>query len=174
MSTTRDTDDEPTVQRPNDNEALQVARERAREVRRQFVREWNKDGHVSDRSKIRAGEVAVDYRDVLIDYKPQVATPPWDERELDWIMDYVGRHTTVKVDSPGVGRGTVEQSKPAITQIDARKLYELTKRLDQIWRELGFGADVDESNHLYQIPDGSETADREPERKPKPEPERQR
>jgi len=158
MSVDQDDERRTDVARPNDNEALQVARERARQVRREMVREMTQDGAVSDQTKLRAGAVAIDYRDVLIDYRPEVTTPPWDERNLDWITELVGEQLTVKSAAPGVGRGTVEETKPALTQVDERRLYDLTKRLDQIWRELGFGAEIDSSNHLYQVPDGSEGA----------------
>lgn len=140
--------------RPNDNEQLQDARDRAREVRRRITQEW--PGPVSDETKETAGFVALDYRDVLIDYREEVSTPPWEERELDWIVGAMRKEISVKVDAAGLGRGQTTTTKRAVTEVDAADLYNLTKRLDQIWRELGFGAETERNNPLYKIPDGSE------------------
>lgn len=159
MAARRESADDPQTERPNDNEALQESRERAREVRRKFVREWNRHGSVSDAAKVQAAEVAIDYRDVLIDYREQVTTPEWDQRDLDWIADKVGKTVTRDVNRPGLGRGTEIVERPAFVDVDARRLYQLTKRYDQVWRELGFGADVNSRGDLFMVPDGSEEAD---------------
>jgi len=158
-------DDEPEpVQRPNDNDALLEARERAREVRRQFVREWNRHGSVSDESKVTAAEVAIDYRDVLIDYREEVATPPWDERDLDWIVELIGETVERERQRSGLGRGVKTERRPAFVDVNAIRLYQLTKKFDQIWRELGFGAETDPGNNtLYMIPDGSEESEQQAE-----------
>lgn len=149
-------EDRPRTDRPNDNEALQNARERAREVRRQFVREWNQTTTVSDQTKIKAAEVAVDYRDILIDYREEVSTPAWDERELDWVVDLVGEEVIRETERPGLGRGTEADPQPAFVDVNPVRLYQLLKKFDQIWRELGFGAETEQNNPLYKVPDGSE------------------
>jgi hypothetical protein len=143
-------------QQPNDNEALQQARERAREVRRRFIREWNQTGVVAGDTKIQAAEVALDYRDLLVDYREDVTTPPWEDRELDWIVDLVGEQIEQEVTESGLGRGAEVIQRPKFVEVDSGRLYRLTKKFDQIWRELGFGSEVSQSNALYQIPDGSE------------------
>lgn len=148
--------DDKSAPRPNDHEALQRSRERARDVRRQIVQELTNPSGVTDRTKIRAAQIAIDYRDVLVDYREELAAPPWDERELDWIMELVGETTTREQPQPGVAGGTEIIDRPAFADLNAVRLYQLTKKFDQIWRELGFGAETDTGADLHQVPDGSE------------------
>jgi hypothetical protein len=144
--------DHADVERPNDNEALQEARERAREVRRLFVTEWSQTGRVSDTTKVQAGRAAVDYRDVLVDYRNEITDPPWQERDLDWIMELVNEQVETEIDGAGLGRGGETETRPAFTQVDPIRLYRLTKSFDEIWRELGFGAETgDEDTNGFKI-----------------------
>jgi len=150
--------DTAAASRPNDHEVLQVVRQRAREARRECRRDWRRHGAVTDSTKVQTAECAVDYRDVLVDYREQVTNPPWDERDVDWIMSYVGEQVERQTPKPGLHRGTESDTRPAFVTVEAARLFRLTKKFDQIWRELGFGAEVAEQRALHMVPDGSETA----------------
>jgi len=139
-----DTDDTSDSDRPNDHEALHEARERARAAKREVRRELLHKGDVCDETKIRAAEVALDYRDLLIDYKFDLGEEKWDDVGVDWPIEIMGQQVERQCDRPGLGRGTETVARPAFVEVDGRRFYLLLKNLDLIWRALGFGAEVGE------------------------------
>jgi len=130
---------------PDDAEALGEIREQAREVRRQFHRERLHHGGVSDDLKITMTEVAIAYRDVLIDYRDDdVYRPSWGERDIDWVVGLLDETVTVERERPGRGRGAKRAEVPKAVTADEHELYVLLKEYDQMWRQLGLGLPLDE------------------------------
>lgn len=148
--TTRDDRDELT--KPNDYDALREVRERAREAKRRCRQELIQHQRLSDKTKVHTAEVALDYRDLLIDYRPDLGEEKWESRDVDWIEQLVGETVETKEEAPGLGRGTQTAEKPAFVNVDGFALYRLLKHLDQIWRALGLGAETsDDDLPVYEI-----------------------
>lgn len=132
--------------RPDDHGALQEHRERARAAERKVRRELYYNGHVSDETKVKAVDVALDYRNVLIDYKYDLGPDRWESRDVDWPLQLVGHQVEREQQRPGRDRGTTTDELPAAAEVNGHKIHTLLKHLDQIWRALGFGARVEDDD----------------------------
>jgi len=150
-------DDERDAQLPNDAEALRDIREEARQARLRFHRERLRNGQVSDNLKIALTEVAIAYRDLLIDYRDDdVFRPPWDDRDIDWVADLMDERVARRQERAGRGRGAESVEMPACVDVSGRKLYKLLKEFDQMWRQLGLGLPIEEREGPGgMVPDGS-------------------
>jgi len=138
------TNEDDGVGRPNDHEELQQARFRARGAKRQLRNELIRQAEANRDTKLKAAEVALDYRDLLIDYRADLGIEKWERADVDWLSDYVGEHVTRQQEKPGLNRGTESVAVPKLAVDDGEDLYEALKNLDKIWRTLGFGADINE------------------------------
>lgn len=147
-------DDATESGRPNDHEALQEARKQAREAKRQLRRELIHQADADEETKLRAAEVALDYRDLLIDYRQDLGKEKWDEAGVDWPTELVGEQISRRRDNPGLNRGNETASVPAFVAVDGEEFYQLLKNLDVIWRALGFGAEInDDELDTYEVGD---------------------
>jgi len=150
-------DDERDAQLPNDAEALRDIREEARQARLRFHRERLRNGQVSDNLKIALTEVAIAYRDLLIDYRDDgVYRPPWEDRDIDWVAGLMDERVVRRQERAGRGRGAESVEMPACVEVSGRSLYELLKEYDQMWRQLGLGLPIEEREGPGgMVPDGS-------------------
>lgn len=160
MSTRRD----PDTSTPEST--LAEARERVQRVREQYWQERIQLGYVREETKRKLAAVALTYRDLLVDYRDEEhLQPPWSERGVDWVLEYVDDTVEREVESAGRSGGTRTEEVPAIVAVDHRRLYQLTKRLDKIWRDLGLGADLQaDTRPVAEIPydeEEGETPDRD-------------
>jgi len=144
-------------QLPNDAEALRDIRDEARQARIKFHRERLHDGQISDDLKITLTEVAIAYRDLLIDYRDDdVYRPPWEDRDIDWVAGLMDERVDRRQESAGRGRGAESVSMPACVDVSGRDLYELLKEYDQMWRQLGLGLPIEEREGPGgMVPDGT-------------------
>jgi len=138
------TDEDDGVGRPNDHGELQQARLRARDAKRQLRNELIRQAEANRDTKLKAAEVALDYRDLLVDYQADLGIEKWDKADVDWLSDYVGEHVTRQQEKPGFDSGTESVAVPKLAVVDGQELYQVLKNLDKIWRTLGFGADINE------------------------------
>jgi len=148
---------ERDAQLPDDAEALRDIREEARQARIQFHRERLHNGQISDDLKITLTEVAIAYRDLLIDYRDDdVYRPPWEDRDIDWVAGLMDERVVRRQERAGRGRGAESVGMPACVEVSGRKLYELLKEYDQMWRQLGLGLPIEEREGPGgMVPDGS-------------------
>jgi len=148
------TNEDDSVGRPNDHEELQQARFRARDAKRQLRNELIRQAEANRDTKLKAAEVALDYRDLLIDYRADLGIEKWERADVDWLSDYVGEHVTRQQEKPGLNRGTESVAVPKLAVVDGENLYEALKNLDKIWRTLGFGADInDDEVESFEVGD---------------------
>lgn len=125
----------------SDREEILAYRNQVRAIRRQYWEERVTHGEISRSTRRRLAAAAISYRDALIDYRDEAAlNPPWEERELDWIMQYVDQEVEINQESPGRSSANAGETVPAVLEIDHRKIYQLTKSLDHVAKELGFAA----------------------------------
>jgi len=121
---------------------------------RQAYREAQLADRVTGRHIKDLAVTAEQYRTVLYEFRDEDALDPeWDERDLDWLDDYLGETVEVEVPGPGMTRNTQTESIPAIQTVDPERIVELTRNLDDVRRELGFAANVDESTPRTEIDD---------------------
>lgn len=90
---------------------------------------------------LNLAQAAEQYRGTLREYRDEnVLSPPWDERNLDWIADYIGETVSVEVKAPGMTSNTKTEQRPAILTVNPERIKRLTHRLDDVRKELGFAA----------------------------------
>jgi hypothetical protein len=126
-------------------------RERLQAVRGVF-REEQLQGGVSEQTLLDLAAAALQYRDVLVDYRDEDALEtPWDERRLDWICSLAGQ-TIQREESLHRSNGaTTVVERPAITAVEPDRLLALTKELDAVAKELGFVAEARDGDVVDDI-----------------------
>lgn len=97
-------------------------------------------GSISEQVHQELATRLVQYHDVLYEFRDK--TDGWPD--ISAIRERLGREVKMQAKAPGLGRGTQWEHRPAITQIPAEQLVEMSKQLDDIACDLGFAAPVTE------------------------------
>jgi hypothetical protein len=115
-------------------------RRHVQEVRSQFYEEQI-GGSVSLQTRRQLAAAAVTYYDVLWEHRDEGAVGSrWDDAGVDWIRNALGATRTVQVATPGDTANTRTEERPALQAIDPTRVVDVTKRLDEIAKALGFTA----------------------------------
>jgi len=111
------------------------------------------DGSVSWKVRELLAKRAVQYYDILWEFKDakQSVEQAWNESDVDLIQRLASETRSVKVEAPGDTSNTQTTTKPALAAIDPETLVELTKQLDALANDLGFGARVESDREFGQI-----------------------
>lgn len=119
-------------------------RERVQQVRNQYHEELVL-GDVSQATHQRLAAIAVQYYDVLWEHhdEPQIKEE-WDDVGIESIRELLGQSVHVQVDAPGDTSNTRAKTRPAVMTVPHQTLYEMTKDLDVVAKNLGFAARVGE------------------------------
>jgi hypothetical protein len=141
-----------TETKSTDKSEIRAIKSAVRGMRQKFWNEKLTSGGVSQKTQRQLAAWAIVYRDALVDFRGEkTLRPAWNERELDWVMNYVDQTVRVPESSPGLTSGGRSDEIPAITQVDPRRLYRLTKELDQVYHDLGLGPEVDDGDRPIGI-----------------------
>jgi hypothetical protein len=115
-------------------------RQRVQEVRNQYHRE-RVFGSVSAETHRELATVALQYRDVLAEHaEEQVVREAWRESGVDRLEELVGETRPVEVAGAGDTRNTETVQRPAVLAVSHADIYQATKDLDRLAKELGFAA----------------------------------
>lgn len=139
------------MSRTDDEQAAQPAkrvifgtRERVQEVRNIYHRE-RVNGSVSPATHRELATAALQYRDVLAEHSEEgVVRDKWEESGVDGLETLVGETRVVEVEAPGRTANTRTERKPAVLTVPHYQIYQATKALDTLAKELGFAASARE------------------------------
>jgi hypothetical protein len=136
---------------------VREARQQMQNARNHYWREKTSgSGGVSWGVRELLARRAAQYYDILWEYKEgkQSVAQAWDKSDVEHIERLAKDTRTVDVPAPGDTGNTQETEKPALAAMDPEALVGLTKQLDQLANDLGFGARVESDREFGQI--GSE------------------
>lgn len=119
-----------------------ATRQKVQSVRNQFHRE-RVFGGVTDETHRELATVALQYRDVLAEFADEAAVRDrWEESGVDRLEDLVDETRTQHVEAPGRTSNTETVEKPAVLTVEPRAIYQATKELDTLAKQLGFTAET--------------------------------
>lgn len=136
----RDERDDPRPKR-----LIYEMREQVQAVRNDY---WQESclGQVSERTRLKLAAVAVQYYDVLYEHREEsvLGDDAWNNTGADRLRELLGETVEVDAPAPGDSANPQRERKPAILTIDPEAIVNVTKRLDEISKKLGFSATVGE------------------------------
>lgn len=125
-----------------------------RNQRAQYYQEVASSGGYSAITHQRLQAAVLRYWDTLHEFGDEEAiAEEWEDNDLDRIPELADKTVTVDVNVPGYGGTTSTERKPAISTLSAKQLIDLTHKLDDIAKMLGFSADIKESTNNTEITD---------------------
>jgi hypothetical protein len=131
---------------PQPKRLIYDAREQVQAVRNEYWRQSVR-GYVSTTMRRELATVAIQYYDVLSEHSEEKAiNGQWDD-SVETLREALGSTVEVAVQAPGDTGAVTFEERPAITQLDPDRIVQVTKQLDRIAKELGFGAQVREPTH---------------------------
>jgi hypothetical protein len=86
------------------------------------------------------------YEELWRDRSEPVAKSQWENLKVDAIESRVGKQVTVQTDTPGRGRNASTSTRPAITTVPFQVLRDELRKLDEIYKALGYSPDVNEAD----------------------------
>lgn len=116
-------------------------RQWVKEVRAQYYGELAQQGSCSRSTHQLLQTAVLRYWDAIHEYRDE-DEDLWEEKDLDEIPRLAEETVRVSVSTPGYGQGSSTHERPAISQVSADSLVELTHRMDEVAHELGFGAEA--------------------------------
>lgn len=129
--------DETDDQRPK--RVVYDARETVQAARNEVWGELVGHGSVSPHARRQLATAAVQYWDVLKEYGDE-REDGWEEAGVDQLGELVGQTVEVAEPADGDTSATETVERPALLSVDPQQLIDITKRLDELAKELGFAA----------------------------------
>jgi hypothetical protein len=135
-----------TLAAANPDTHIHQVRFRAFEKARIYRRAMdNGSEHVELKQEL--AHAVLDYYDELWrDRSEPVAKGQWENLDVDAIEARVGKQVTVETESPGRGHNPTAGSQPAIATVSYRALRDELRKLDEIYKALGYSPDVNEAD----------------------------
>lgn len=136
------------TQHQSDADPEQLVLRRKRHVQRVRDLIWTDgvDGGITVDAKRKLAIAAMSYWDVLRDYRDESVVDDDDWPDMQPIHSRIGETTKVAVEAPGfLDRGTTSKEVPAVAELDAATLIDITEQLDVVAAEMGFGVDISQS-----------------------------
>ena len=126
----------------DDHEPRRMIYEVRRRVQAARNRFWSEgvDGSVSSDTHRELAVAALQYHDVLYEFRDESIIEEGDFPDISPIEERIGRKVQKPVKSAGLGRPVKMQAVPAVTEIPVEQLVQATEDLDDLAKKLGFGA----------------------------------
>jgi len=130
------------VSEDGDRQPKELIYEMRRQMQAARNRYWQQQvtGSISEQVHQELATRLVQYHDVLHEFRDHANDWP----DISAVRERLGREVEVQTEGTGLGRGWQLERRPAITQIPAEQLVEMSKQLDDIACDLGFSAPVTE------------------------------
>jgi hypothetical protein len=124
------------------------AREQLQLVRNEFWRQRVR-GTVSSKMKRELAVAAIQLHDVLWEHSDENAIEDeWDGSNVDDLRTLLDKTVSVPEQTPGDSANNRTVERPAIAAVDGDWLVDVSKRLERLAKQLGFGANTrDETPH---------------------------
>jgi hypothetical protein len=127
------------------------ARVQMQQARSQYWGEGS-SGHVSESTLQDLRSSLLQYYDVLREHRSEKAIKEeWDSKEFDQLPEMISTKVTVESDTAGHGSGSSEDTVPYIQTLSAKELVDISYELDDVAKELGFTAAVDEHTSTTEV-----------------------
>lgn len=129
------------------------ARWQMQQARNQAWDELASHGSVSQGTKKQVATRALQYYDVLWEFKEttQTVAEGWKKSDVDKIKQWGTEKTTIQQPAAGDTAATNSRTVPKLMTVDAETIIAISKQLDDIALNLGFSAGVDEGRDLGHI-----------------------
>lgn len=125
------------------------AREQLQAVRREFWRQ-RVTGTVSPRVKQELAVASLTLYDILWEHRDeQKIRNEWEESHVDQLRELLDETVAVESQTAGDSPNSKTETRPAIMSADADWLLSMSKRLDELAKDLGFGASIASSRPIY-------------------------
>lgn len=121
------------------------ARWQMQQARNHYWEEQASRGTISSQTQQMIATRALQYYDVLWEFKddnPDVRSL-WNDSGVDRIKELGSEKRTIEQDAPGDTAATNTVTRTALMTVDPKTVIDLTKKLDDIAKNLGFSAAVD-------------------------------
>jgi hypothetical protein len=130
-----------------------LIREMRYEVQQARNRYWEEgvNGGVSTQTHRDLAAKAVEYYDVLYEYREETILDDGDWPNINDLRSRVGKTTEVVSTAGGRGAGADTETVPAVTQVSIGRILQVTKQLDDLAKKLGFSAGVSSRRPLYDV-----------------------
>lgn len=127
-------------------------RYRMQQARNQY---WAELGQVSDQTHRDLAVSLLQYHDVLMEFSDHSdkIEERWDESQITEIRELLGKTTRQPVPAPGRTNANKYVEQPAILEVGAETLIDISKKLDGIANKLDFTASVSETTPRTEITD---------------------
>ncbi len=106
-------------------------------------------GEYSVETKLTLATSVLTLWDMLFEYRDESVLDEGDFPDVSELRSRVGEQTTRRRESAGLGRGSVTETVPAVSEIPLGRLLTLSKELDDLCRKLGFSAEAQSKRPLY-------------------------
>lgn len=135
----------------DDPQPKQLIYEMRRRVQRARNHYWRDgvNGQVSQDTHLELAEAVVEYWDVLYEFRDESILNEGDFPDIKEVRSRLGKTTQVPQEAPGDTSNKELVEQPAVMDIPTRRLVEISKRLDDLAKQLGFGASVSEKRPIY-------------------------
>ena len=136
---------------PQPTRMIYDTRRYVQQIRNRFWRE-GVGGGFSPATKRELATAAIQYWDMLYEFRDASVLDEGDFPDVSPIRERIGQQTEVVTKSKRLGQSTTIKLVPAITELDDWYLVELTERLDDLAKKLGFSAkEASGKGELYSI-----------------------
>lgn len=128
---------------------LEQTRQRVYRTRRLYYAETvESDGGISHDLHLELAKRVLEYDDILSEFKTADGVDPSDFPDISAVKSRLGKRTEVVAPSPRRGEKRTTRDVPAIVEVPANDLVRMTKQLDQIAQQLGFGAEAETDQQI--------------------------
>jgi len=155
---------------PEPRRMIYEIRRRVQAARNQYWAD-GVDAEVSDRTHRELAIAALQYYDVLYEFRDESVLEEDDWPDVEVLRERVGKTVRRRERSDVFGEGTTVREVPAVSEVPVADIVDMTENLDDLAKTLGFGAEaVSGDSELYTIKHDTEHYD-DPvqENIPKPE-----
>lgn len=121
------------------------------------------DGEISEETHRQLAVTTLQYYDVLLEFRDESIIGEEGFPDISVIRDRVGERANVVAPSPGLGRPDKPDTVPAVTQVPVERILQLSEQLDDLAKQLGFGAKAETKTDLYGVDPNWDPDDQEEE-----------
>ena len=129
---------------PQPKRMIYAMRRHVQQIRNRFWEE-GVNGQFSPRTKRELAAAAIQYWDCLYEFRDEQVLDEGDFPDISPVRSRVGETTEVLGQSPRRSGGQQLRTVPAVTELSEDYLLELTEDLDDLSKQLGFGASAKET-----------------------------
>jgi len=124
---------------PEPRRMIYEIRRRVQAARNQYWAD-GVDAEVSDRTHRELAIAALQYYDVLYEFRDESVLEEDDWPDVEVLRERVGKTVRRRERSDVFGEGTTVREVPAVSEVPVAEIVDMTENLDDLAKTLGFGA----------------------------------